>query len=112
MHTEKKDKIQKKYYRRVRILTSSNLNGGNTVRAINSRAVSLVRHSSGILKWAIDELKVMDRKSKRIMIMSTMYHVQSDIDKLCIPKMEGGRGLLSITDCVETEKQNLSLYLG
>ena len=25
--------------------------------------------------------------------------------------MEGGRGLLSIADCVETEEQNLSLYL-
>ena len=25
--------------------------------------------------------------------------------------MERGRGLLSITDCVETEEQNLSLYL-
>ena len=25
--------------------------------------------------------------------------------------MEGGRGLLSTADCVETEEQNLSLYL-
>ena len=43
MHTEMKDKIQKEYYRRVRQLTSSKLNGGNTIRAINSWAVYLVR---------------------------------------------------------------------
>ena len=43
MHAEMKDEIQKEYYRRVRQLISSKLNGGNTVGAINTRAVSLVR---------------------------------------------------------------------
>ena len=63
MHTEMKDKIKKEYYRRVRQLTSSKLNDGNTVRVITSRAVSLVRHSAGILKLIKDELKAMDRKA-------------------------------------------------
>ena len=40
---EMKDEIQKKYFWRVRQLTSLKLNGGNTIRSINSRAVSLVR---------------------------------------------------------------------
>ena len=40
-----------------------------------------------------------------------MYHPQSDTDRLYIPRMEGGQWLLSIADCVETEEQNLSLYL-
>ena len=44
-HTEMKGKIQKEYYRRVRQLTSLKMNGGNTVQAINSRAVFLVRQS-------------------------------------------------------------------
>ena len=63
MHTEMKDKIKKEYYRRVRQLTSSKLNDGNTVRVITSRAASLVRHSAGILKLIKDELKAMDRKT-------------------------------------------------
>ena len=50
MHTGMKNKIQKEYYRRVRQLTSSKLNGGNTIRSINSRAVSLVNNSSEMLK--------------------------------------------------------------
>ena len=53
-----KYKIQKEYYRRVRQLTSSKLNGGNTIRAINSRAASLVRYTAGILKWTKDELNL------------------------------------------------------
>ena len=50
MYTEMKDKTQREYYRRVRQLTSSKLNSGNTIKAINSRVVSLVRYSAGILK--------------------------------------------------------------
>ena len=96
MHTEMKDKIKKEYYRRVRQLTSSKLNGGNTIRAINSWAVSVVRYSAGILKWTKDELKAMDRKTKKIMAMNRMYHSQSDTGRLYIPRIEGGRGLLSI----------------
>ena len=46
MHTELKEKIKKEYYRRVRQLTSSKLNGGNTIRAINPRDLSLVRYSA------------------------------------------------------------------
>ena len=96
MHTEIKDKIQKEYYRRVRTLTSSKLNGGNTVRAINSRAVSLVRYSTAIQKWTKDELKVMNRKTRKIMTMNRMYNPQNDTDRLYIPKMEGGRGLQTV----------------
>ena len=55
MHTAMKDKIKKEYYRRVRQLTLPNLNGGNTMRAIKSWGVSLVRYSAGILKWTKDE---------------------------------------------------------
>ena len=51
MHTKMKDRIKKAYYRRVRQLKSSKMNRGNTIRAINSRAVSLVRYTAGILKW-------------------------------------------------------------
>ena len=107
MHTE----MRKEYYRRARQLTSSKLNGGNTIRALNSRAVSLVRYSAGILKWTKDELKAIDRKTRKIMTMNKMYHPQSDTDKLYIPRIEGGRELLRIVDCVETEEQNLSLHV-
>ena len=45
------------------------------------------------------------------MTMNIMYHQQGDTDRLNIPRTEGGRGLLSIADCVEAEEKNLSIYL-
>ena len=50
MHSEIKNKIQKEYYKKLRELTSSKLNGRNTTRSINSRSVASVRYSAGILK--------------------------------------------------------------
>ena len=111
IRTEMKDKIQREYYERVRQPKSSKLNGGNTIRPINFWSVSLVRYSAGILKWTKDELKVMDRKTRKIMTINRMYHPQSDTDRLYIPRMKGVQELLSLKDCVKTEEQNLSLCL-
>ena len=52
----------------------------------------------------------MDRKTRNIMTMNTMYHPQSDTDRLYIPRMKSGRGFMSITNCVENQEQNLFLY--
>ena len=53
----------------------------------------------------------MNRKTPKIMTKNRMYHPQSDTVRLFISIKEGGRGLLRITDCIETEEQNLSLYV-
>ena len=81
MHTEIKDKIQKENYRRLRQLTSSKLNGRNTIRAINSWVVSIVRYSAGILKWTKDELKVMDRKTQKIMTLTDCTFQEWKVDE-------------------------------
>ena len=104
MHTEMK--IQKEYYRRIRQLKSLKMNGGNTIRAITFGMYP--QTYAGILKWTKDELKVMDSKARKIMTMKRMYHPQSDTDRQYIARMESGRELLIIADCVE---QNISLYL-
>ena len=83
------------------------------ITAINAWAVSLVRYSAGIVNWTKEELRLMDRKTRKIMTMNRMYryHPQSDVDRLYIPRKEGGRGLLNIMECVENEEDNLGRYV-
>ena len=50
MHTEIKDKIKKEYYRRVTQLASLKINGGNKIRTVNVRALSLVRYTGNMLE--------------------------------------------------------------
>ena len=58
-----KTNIGKEYFRRVRKVTQSKLNGGNLIRAINTWAVSLVRYSGGIVDWKKQELQDLDRRT-------------------------------------------------
>ena len=35
--------------------------------AINSTAVSLVRYGAGIIRWSKDELRALDRKTRKML---------------------------------------------
>ena len=110
-HEQMKDKITKEYVKRVKKIASSKLNSGNTIDAINSRAVSLVRYGAGIIDWTKEELRKIDRKTRKILTMNRMLHPQSDVDRLYIPRKEGGRGLLGVEDCVQIEVESLAKYV-
>ena len=46
--------------------------------------------------------------------MFTIYgalHPESDVDRLYIPRKEGGRGLISIEDCVELAIRGFKVYV-
>ena len=68
-----KEKIEKEYVRRVRKILKSKLNGMNSISAINYRAVSVVRYGAGIIKWTKEELEKLDRKTRKLLTMSTDY---------------------------------------
>ena len=52
-----KEKIRKEYYRRVRVILRSELNGKNKIEAINSLAIPTVQYNLGIIDWKYSELK-------------------------------------------------------
>ena len=62
-----KEKIVKEYYRHMRKILKSKLNGVNAITAINSRAVSVVRYGAGIIKWTKEDLQKMDRKTRKLL---------------------------------------------
>ena len=73
-----------------------------------SWAVYLLRYSAAFVSWRKNELYVIDRK------LFTIYgalHLKSDVDRLYIPKKEGGRGLISIADCVVLAIRGLEVYV-
>ena len=109
--TEMKTNVTKEYYRRIRKILKSKLNAGNTINAINSRAVSLVRYGAGILQWKKDELRKMDRKTRKMLTTYRALHPQADVDRLYLKRNEGGRGMISVEDCIDLEVGNLKEYV-
>ena len=76
--------------------------------AINTRAVAVLRYSFGVLDWRKDELREMDRMTRKIMTMHGALHPKSDVDRVYVSRHNGGRGLASVEMCAKTEENNLA----
>ena len=98
-------------FRRLRKVLKSKLNVGNLVRGVNTWAVSLLRYSAAFVSWRKSELQAMDRKTRKLFIIYRALHLKSDVGRLYIPRKEGGRGLISIKDCVELAIRGLEVYV-
>ena len=92
-------------------MLASKLNGGNVVIAINTWAVAAVRYTARVLDWTVDELKNMDRKTRKLMTMNRALHPKADVDRLYLNRNDGGRGMVSIEEFVRVEECSLSDYL-
>ena len=105
------ENFRSEYLRRLRKILKSKLNSKNTINAINSRAVSIIRYSAGIVTWRVNELQDLDRKTRKLLTMYSMFHKKGYEDRLYIKRAEGGRGLISVEDCVLIEKNCLYEYI-
>ena len=108
---EMKEKFSKEYLRRLRLILRSKLNGRNKIMAVNTWAVSVMRYGAGILKWNTDELKSLDRRTRKFMTMHGALHPKSDIDRVYLSREMGGRGLISCEGCIRMEENNLGWYV-
>ena len=59
---EMKVRVRKEYYRRIRKLLTSKLNGGNMIKVMNTWAAVGVHYIAGIVMWKVDELKTNHNK--------------------------------------------------
>ena len=67
-------------------------------------------YTAGVLDWGSTELKKMDVKTRKTMTMHGAFHRKSDVDRLYMKRKHGGRGLISVVDCVRIEEENLLEY--
>ena len=106
-----KESFRKEYLRRTKAIMKSRLNGKNKIKAMNTWAVSLMRYGAGIVKWTLNELDEMDRKTRKIMKMNKEFHSKSDVNRLYVKRSSGGRGLIGCKSCIITEENSLGWYL-
>ena len=103
--------VSKEYIRRIRNVLKSKLNGGNLVPVVNPWAVFLLRYSAAFVSRRKSELQAIDRKTRKLFTIYGVLHPKSDIDRLYIPRKEGGRGLISTKYCVELVIRGFKVYV-
>ena len=59
------------------------LNGMNSILAINSRAVSIVRYGACIIKRAKEELEKLDRIRRKCLTIHRALKGHGDVHRLC-----------------------------
>ena len=64
-----------------------------------------------MVKWKTDELKVLDRKTRKLMTLYGALHPKSDVDRVYVARQKGGRGLIICEMCVKAEENNLAWYV-
>ena len=89
----------------------SKLNGANLVCGVNTWAVSLLRYLAAFVSWGISELQAIDRKTRKFFTIYGALHRKSDVDRLYIPRKEGGKGLISTEDCDMLPIRGLEVYV-
>jgi hypothetical protein len=72
------------------MILKSDVNARNTITAIGALAVPVLRYRLGIIKWRLEEMKQIDRKTRKMLIIYSykMLHPKADIDRLYICKEE------------------------
>ena len=97
---EMKEKIRKEYLRRTRKLLKTKLYSRNLIKGINTWAVPFVRYLLPFLKWAREDLKQMDQRTRKLMTMHKALHPRDDVDRLYVSRKVGGRELASTEDSI------------
>ena len=103
--------MTKKYKRRVLKIWTSELYTGNKITARNTFAVPLITPIIGILNWTRKESEDLDKANRRIMCYTGNLHMRSDINRIYVPRKQGGRGLASIEDTFTSRIVALANYI-
>ena len=106
-----KDRITKEYFRRVRKIWSSELDGKNKVTAHNTFAIPVLTPTFGILEWTKNEVEQIDIKTRKLLCMSGNFHRNSSPDRLYSPRKSGGRGMNSVLDIYVTRVISLAIHI-
>jgi hypothetical protein len=83
------------------------LNAKNKITTIGALAIPVLRYSFGIINWRLEDIKKIDRKTRKILTVYKMHHPKAYIDRLYVKRTEGGRGLAQIEAAYKTEIINL-----
>ena len=95
-HKNEKEKLKKEYLRRLRLVLGTELSAKNKIQAIGSLAVPVLRYSFGIVNWHQEELQKLERETRKLLTIHGQHHPKADVDRLYVPRKQGGRGLMQL----------------
>ena len=110
-HSSMREKIWKECFRRMRSILKSELHARNRIDAINSLPLPVVTYSFTKINWSLTEIKKFDTKIRKLLTMHRMHHPKSDVNRLYLPRKEGGGDFLQLELSLKTSIIGMDTYL-
>ena len=111
MHNNVKESTKKEYFARVRNILKSDISAKNVTSAIKTFAMPIMRYGFGILRWSLTEMRILDRKTRKLLTKHNFHHPKSNLHRLYLHRNFGGRGLIGIVDCHRQECTAIAKYI-
>ena len=81
------------------------------ITTINTLANLVVTYSFNFIYWNLEEIRRMDKKIRKLLTLNRMHHPKADINRMYVPRKEGGRGIINLEMCFKTTTTGLNTYL-
>ena len=87
------------------------LDAKNKIKVIGSLAVPVVRYSFGTVNQHQEELQKLDWKTRKLLTIHGQPHPKADVDRLYVPRKQGGRALMQLEEAHAVEITKLVEYV-
>lgn len=98
----KKDKVKERltalFVSRLKAVLNTSLNSKNMTKAINTYVIAALSYSFGIVPWSDTELEGLNRTIRTSLTKLGKHHPKAAIERVNIPRREGGRGILDLRE--------------
>ena len=78
---------------------------------MNTLVIPVVTYSFNIINWTIPEIRRLDTKIRKLLTCNRMHHPKADVDRLYVPRNEGGRGMIQLELSYKTSTIGQHKYL-
>lgn len=100
---EAKESFEYKFLNRLKKTLQAKLNAKAMNTAISSWVIPCLSHSFGVRKWTASDLKQLDIQVRALLTRHGMHHPHASVNRLYIPRKDGGRGM----QCIEGIHHNV-----
>ena len=110
-HKVMQEKITKEYFKRVKIICKTELTPKNKIQAINSLAIPVITYGFGVVDWPQFKINQIDVRTRKLLTLHKVTYRINCLDRLYLPRSEGGLGLTEVNQSFKSSMVALSQYL-
>ena len=110
-HKVMRTKITNEYFKRIKAICKTELTIKNKIQCINQLALPVITYSFGIVDWPQYLINEIDVRTRKMLTLHKVTYRTQCLDRIYLPRCEGGLGLLEVNQSFKSSIVALSQYL-